>query len=401
MYRVGVAIVLALFLVAGLACAPARGSQPTAAIKSPTPTTQATSPAVAIPPSAAQVLSDTYYATYDFVSPSLGWALVAKRQDILSISPAPSPDFWVLRTTDGAMSWQTQFTGTIATVLAGGVQFFDQTNGILDVTGLQKSLIYRTADAGQHWSAISLPNNTVGYSFADPMHGWVFAWHELNGPATHPDLLSTLDGGQTWTARSWLDGAFWPGNGIPGEQHFRRSGEGWFGGLGLQAMAYSTPDGGTNWKSIAIPLAPGLFPTPSPDDPNFEVQVVLLPLAGVLAVVSGGFGWQRAFTSFDGGATWKLVASTPDLTPPRDFLYVDAKHWWAMGSKSVYRTSDAGQSWKRVEAPGLLEGWKYSPHVIDSGHAWAQLTSASAESALVLSSDGGVGWTPANLPQPS
>jgi hypothetical protein len=385
------------------ACGPAGGSQPAAVITSPTPTAPATPPAAATPPSAAQVLPDPYFATYDFVSPTLGWALVAKRHGVLDISPAPSPDFWVFKTSDGAMSWHAQFTGTVATFLLGGFQFFDQTNGILDVTGLQKSLIYRTADGGEHWSAISFPNNTVGYSFADPMHGWAYAWHELNGPATHPDLLSTVDGGQTWTPRSWLDGSFWPGNGIPGEQHFRRNGEGWFGGLSLKAMAYSTPDGGITWRSLAIPLAPGLFPTPSPDDPNFDVNVVLLPGAGVLAVVGGPFGWERAFTSFDGGATWKLVSSPPDLTPIASFLYVDAKHWWAMGTGSVYRTSDAGQTWKRVEAPALLEGWKYSPHVIDSGHAWAELltTTPTVQGALVLSSDGGVSWTPANVPQPS
>ncbi len=394
-------VALAVILVA--ACAPAGGSQPTAVVTPPTPTPLTTPLAAATPPSAAQVLSDPYLATYAFVSPSLGWALVAKRHGVLDTSPAPSPDFWVYRTTDGAMSWQTQFSGTVATFLVGGVQFFDQSNGILDVTGLQKSLIYRTADGGQHWSAISLPNNTVGYSFADPMHGWAYAWHELNGPATHPDLLSTLDGGRTWTTRSWLDGAFWPGNGIPGEQHFRLNGEGWFGGLSLQAMAYSTPDGGINWKSIAIPLAPGLFPTPSPDDPNFDVQVVLLPQAGVLTIVGGGFGWQHGFTSFDGGATWKLVASTPDLTPFQHLLYVDAKHWWVIGAGGLSKTADAGQSWKRVQAPVLLDGWTYSAHVIDSGHAWAELTSSTstAGSALVMSSDAGVSWTPANVPQPA
>jgi photosystem II stability/assembly factor-like uncharacterized protein len=170
-------------------------------------------------------------------------------------------------------------------------------------------------------------------------------------------------------------------------------------------MAYSTPDGGTSWQSHAIPIAPRLFPTPSPDDPNFDVNVDLLPDAGVLAVVGGPFGWERAFTSFDGGATWNLVSWPPDPAPFGNwkFLYVDPKHWWTLRADALFKTSDAGQSWKQVRAPLLLDGWIYTVHIIDSNHAWAELTSTTATpaSALVMSSDGGVSWTPANVPQPS
>jgi photosystem II stability/assembly factor-like uncharacterized protein len=236
------------------------------------------------------------------------------------------------------------------------------------------------------------------------MHGWVTAWHDSYGSPAHPDLLSTADGGQTWNPRSWAPDAFWPGNGIVGEQHFRANGEGWFGGLGLKAMAYSTPDGGTSWQTHSIAIAPGLFPTPSPDDPNLLVNVDLLPDAGVLAVVGGPFGWQRGFTSFDGGATWKLVSWPPYPTLFGNFLYVDAKHWWAMRADALFKTSDAGQSWKRVQAPTLLDGWIYTAHIIDSEHAWAELTeitTSPGQSAMVMSSDGGVTWTPIDVPKPS
>ena len=395
------ALVLAAIILVGTDCARASGSQPTAVVTSPTP---ATSPSPATPPLPGQVLSAGYYARYDFVSPELGWALVAKLQDVFSLAPAPSPDFWVYRTADGAKSWQNQFSGTVAGFYIGGIQFFDRANGILDVNGWQKSTIYHTADGGEHWSVIPVPSNTMAYSFADPMHGWVTAWHDLNGSAAHPDLLSTADGGQTWNPRSWAPDAFWPGNGIVGEQHFRGNGEGWFGGLGLKAMAYSTPDGGTSWQTHAIAIAPGLFPTPSPDDPNFDVNLFLLPEAGVLAVVGGPFGWERAFTSFDGGATWKLISWPPDPMPFGNFLYVDAKHWWAIRADALFKTSDAGQTWKRVQAPMPLDGWIYSAHIIDSEHAWAELTEptiAPGRSAVAMSSDGGVTWTPIDVPRPS
>jgi photosystem II stability/assembly factor-like uncharacterized protein len=347
------------------------------------------------------VLAAKYFATYDFVSPSLGWALIAENQNVFSPLPPQAPRFWVFRTTDGAKSWHKQFTGTFANVFAGGLQFFGQTNGIVDMGGLAKMVIYRTSDGGEHWSLVSLPNNTIESSFADPMDGWVAAWLDPNGSAEKPQLLSTADGGQTWTPRQWPASAFWPGNGILGEQHFRSDGEGWFGGLGLQAMAYSTPDGGNSWQTHAIPIAPGLFSTPPAADPNVNVDVTLLPQTGVLTVVTGAYGQQHRFTSFDHGETWKLVDSPPNATPYTSYLYVDDQHWWAMGAGSLSKTSDAGQTWTRLEASPPLETWFYSPHVIDAGHAWAQLTwiaTSSSDSALVMSSDGGVSWTPVSVP---
>jgi photosystem II stability/assembly factor-like uncharacterized protein len=309
----------------------------------------------------------------------------------------------VFKTTDGARSWQKQFTKSIDDFTIGGIQFFDPINGIIDVVGLQKSVMYRTADGGKQWSLIPFPDNTVGYSFADRMNCWVEAWLDLNGSADHPRLLSTADGGQTWTPRSWPSGAFWPGNGIVGEQHFRPGGEGWFGGLGLQATAYSTQDGGASWQSHAIPIAPGLFPTPPAADPNVDVQVALLPQIGVLTVVTGAYGQQRSFTSFDHGATWQLVVSPPNASPYTSYVYADDQHWWAMGS-GLFKTSDAGQHWTRFEAPAPLQGWIYSPHVIDAGNAWAELTAittSGSDSALVMSSDGGVSWAPVDVPNPS
>jgi hypothetical protein len=212
----------------------------------------------------------------------------------------------------------------------------------------------------------------------------------------------TADGGKTWSLRTWAAGAFWPGNGIVGEEHFRSSGEGWFGGLALQAQTYSTLDGGVTWQAHTVPIASGLYPTPSVEDPNMDVQVFLLPQSGVVASVIGGYGTTHFFTSFDHGATWKVVVSPPNATPYTSYLYVDDLNWWAMGAGSLYKTSDSGQTWTRIDASSLLDNWIYSPHLIDATHAWARLTfvSADANTALVVSADGGVTWTPVNVPQP-
>jgi len=46
-----------------------------------------------------------------------------------------------------------------------------------------------------------------------------------------------------------------------------------------------------------------------------------------------------------------------------------------------------------------LASLQYVPHVLDSKHAWA-LTMVVGGYGLALTSDGGLHWTQANVPQP-
>ncbi len=374
-----IAAALAVIVVAGLLY-----------LRANVPTSSAVHGAPSVP-----IVSGQYSVGYDFISPSLGWAVVMQRQN--------SPTFWVYETTDGARSWAKRFTGHVAQGEPATVHFFDRDHGIF-----YAGVLYRTSDGGAHWSAISLPEGTPSFVFASATRGWAVAFEP--DPASTAHLYSTVDGGLFWNRLE--PGSYpWAEGGTP-NLDFRADGEGWTGADGAGPTVYSTRDGGASWRAIALPVAQpsGVTPTP-PSGKGFPLgyhtSVVLLPGNGVIAQVadySGAVG--GAFTSFDHGQSWRLIPPPPAPAELADLSFVDSRHWWASRWDILFKTSDAGQTWTPVHTvpPDIPGDWTFGPaHVIDSGHAWLQMTSANRRngaSGLEMTSDGGVHWVAANVPEP-
>jgi photosystem II stability/assembly factor-like uncharacterized protein len=66
---------------------------------------------------------------------------------------------------------------------------------------------------------------------------------------------------------------------------------------------------------------------------------------------------------------------------------------------TLYKTSDAGQTWKRVSYQ--LDPLVYTIGVVDAQNAWARLDSQISTRrgyGLAVTRDGGVHWTYANVP---
>lgn len=156
--------------------------------------------------------------SYDFVTPSMGWALVG------TMTGGPGPgQFSVFRTADGAKHWHKQLTGAGSVYGPQSVQFFDKTNGLITVVGGSTELLYRTADGGAHWHPVGLPGPGVGViAFSDPSHGWLLV--VMGSPRGQTiNLYGTSDGGTTW--QRLPD----PPPDIFATITFRRPSEGWIG----------------------------------------------------------------------------------------------------------------------------------------------------------------------------
>lgn len=143
--------------------------------------------AVATPPTRTlnsapiSMMSGPFTATYDFITPSLGWALVLNYSSF-------STDFWIFRTTNGAGQWQEQYVGQAK----GGrtyIHFFDDQHGFAYV-----GLAYRTVDGGVHWQSVDIPGSMPYVTFASPTLGWALAFE-----VGSQHLYKTTDGGMTWT----------------------------------------------------------------------------------------------------------------------------------------------------------------------------------------------------------
>ena len=173
-----------------------------------------------------------------------------------------------------------------------------------------------------------------------------------------------------------------------------------------RATVYSTVDGGITWQAHPLPVTvvgKGGFVEGSP--PLLETTVSILPGAGVLAVVFDPNGNPIGLTSFDGGSTWRRLPPPPGNTMYTDFIFQDPFHWWAMRFGTLFKSSDAGQTWRLVSIQ--LDDWDYLPQVVDAMHAWAQMVapqpggSPLQGTGLAITGDGGLHWNPVNVPSPS
>ena len=187
-----------------------------------------------------------------------------------------------------------------------------------------------------------------------------------------PKFFSTSDAGDDWVALPQPPAFVVAGKGGFSELAFRGPGEGWMGGFAQQSSAYSTIDGGVTWQAHELPLTvvgKGGFAEGSarPGGNTFTC----CRAQGCWPSCSTRMASPIGLTSFDGGSTWRRLAPPPGNTGYSDFIFQDTFHWWAMRFGTLFKSSDAGQTWKQVSLQ--MDDWDYILQVIDAKHAWAQL----------------------------
>ena len=326
-------------------------------------------------------LDSRYRAAYDFVDGSTGWAVVADAGRV--------PRFWVYGTTDGARHWRKQLTGATVQGAELSIQFLDNNVGVL-----QMDRVYRTVDGGAHWGVISIPDDTSIFTFVSPNRAWALDGYQL---------FETADGGLTWQMRGTMPQSI-PGFGRGGPQPlaFGATGQIWASTIDQAApTAYATSDGGATWKAIAVPYnANAVIPGGKPLFYSTTARTV--PGGGVLILTQDDFGNSQAATSFDMGRSWNLIR-VPTQDPRRSvYSFLDARRWWASFLTLLYRTDDGGQTWRVIQSvvTDSLTDWTFeSANMVDATHGWAP-TSYRSSTGLAMTSDGGVHWSPVNVPPP-
>ena len=328
-------------------------------------------------------LESRYRVAYDFHGGSTGWAVVVS-------TTAGGPRFSVFRSSDGAGHWRTQFSGATVEGTYPSIQFLDNNTGILHV-----DRVYRTVDGGAHWGVISIPDDSPIFSFISPTRAWAVDGYQL---------FATADGGLTWQMRGNIPQSM-PGVGTGGPQAlaFSTTGEVWAGAIDqIMPTVYATSDGGATWKAIAVPYdANAVIVAGKPL--FYSTWPQTMPGGGVLVLTEDDFGNSKAATSFDMGRSWNRIQVPTQHPLMSVYSFLDARRWWASFLTLIYRTDDAGQTWRLIRSVMVdsLSGWAIgSAHMIDAEHGWAQITSGHATSGLAMTNDGGLHWAPVNVPQP-
>jgi photosystem II stability/assembly factor-like uncharacterized protein len=327
--------------------------------------------------SAPPLLASNYIISYDFVTPSLGWAAVS-----LAAPSSSGGLFAIYRTIDGAKHWRHQLEdmGQFSGYVPLSLRFFDKAHGYMSAGGW----FYRSSDGGSQWSYVNLPANpqVESVTFSDVKHGWLLG-SAVSIPAHAPNLFATSDAGQTWTRLPDP-----PGDAA--HLSIALTGEAWLGSHGRgRPHMYISSDAGNSWRRLNLPLTNSELGEASA---VYDVGDELLPGAGMVVsatcqcVQSGPFH----FTSFDGGASWTEIQF-----PPGSVSYQDARHWWAINGSLLLKSSDAGETW--IKVADTLPNWQMVPEVLDSKHAWAMMVVPDG-SGLAFTADGGLHWTRAPIP---
>ncbi len=260
-----------------------------------------------------------------------------------------------LRTEDGGGAWVTGRVSGAETLDFRALHAVDARNAYLMSIGPgPQSRIYRTSDAGLHWTLLFTNPDPQGFfdavAFWDARHG-IIVGDPVDG---HMTVFTTSDGGRHWTHQTTPAA-------LPGEGAFAASGtclvvrnhgsnarEAWFGtgGKGAARVFHST-DGGLTWSVAATPIRD--------DAPSAGIFSLAFSDARHGMAAGGDYNQPEAALhnlaiTPDGGRTW----SEPTGVPPAGFrsavLYLrDARLWIATGTSGSDISSDGGRSWRTFD----------------------------------------------------
>lgn len=261
--------------------------------------------------------------------------------------------------------------------------FADATHGWLSI-GNQ---ILATEDGGETWTPVHTTaesNQMFQVQRLDEQAGWY---------SSDDGLFKTEDAGRTWN--KIIEEGF-----LYGRFQFTDANRGWI--LPFRGGLMTTPDGGETWVEVTSPCDGGPF--------SFLDAMngwIVCPTGG-----GAGIETKQLFRTWDGGASWSLLADTGHLGGPkgtmplsswsRDLFFLDLHHGWLTTAKGdLLTTADGGLTWQRLPPLGdvtvvaevqfltpehgyiiATEQWQETSRLLtthDGGQTWHELFRVSAD----------------------
>jgi hypothetical protein len=258
----------------------------------------------------------------------------------------------------------------------------------------------RTTTDGVHWTTPLLPQgwnvNAISY-FPNGQDGWTIGSH---GPRATAAILRTNDGGVSWTAvQSSSPGGAASGQALYNTVFF----DPLTGFIALNSesiaddrvaastsQAFVSHDGGSTWIACQLPAGTTAI----------VGALVAGGQSGVLAV-RDGTGRLRIARSTDGGVHWSDTGISASVDSV-DLVGPSAWITWAHGGNTISVTSDGGRTFASRDIPlpaGMTSGI-VSVRASDARHWLVDISDGedAGHHALLATSDGGATWTPIQIP---
>jgi photosystem II stability/assembly factor-like uncharacterized protein len=272
-----------------------------------------------------------------------------------------------LRTTDGGTNWNAATVPGAESLDFRGIRAIDErTVFLMSIGSGDKSRIYKTTDAGEHWTLQFTEPDAKGFldaiAFWDAAHGIVVG-DALGGAA---EVRTTDDGGVHWTRQATppaldKEGSFAASNSC---LSVRGKKDAWYatGGPGAGRVFHSK-DGGRHWNVV---------PTPIRND-GAAAGIFSLALADARhgMAVGGDYGKDKEnmgniVVTSDGGRTWVAPAARPAGFRSAVLYLADRKAWIVTGTSGSDISTDGGVTWK------LFDSGSYNAmSFVSVGAGWA------------------------------
>jgi photosystem II stability/assembly factor-like uncharacterized protein len=281
---------------------------------------------------------------------------------LIAVSPVTEQVVWAsgsqgtwLRTVDGGATWQSGRVRGADSLQFRDVQGVDASTAyVLSIGSGNQSRIYKTTDAGQHWTLQFTNPDPAGFydcmDFWDASHG-IAIGDAINGQVA---MLTTTDGGEHWNR---VPPATLPAA-QPQEGSFaasgtcvvtRPGGRAWIvASNAAHGRVLHTADYGRSWAVDTLPIT--TRSGSGPQSIGFRDDRNGFALGGGNAAQAADI---LAATTNDGGHTWNVRARPPLQSGVWGGVYVPGARRptiVAVGPSGAAYSRDDGASWTSIDA---------------------------------------------------
>lgn len=301
------------------------------------------------------------------------------------------------KTTNGGTSW-TPLTDDLASLAIGSVAldptdpniiYIGTGEGSFNVDAVFGAGVFKSTDGGATWNTTGLSwtqsqNRAVNKIVIDPTNTQII-YAACNSSVG--GIYKSTNGGTTWTLYHTGDVKDLEMHPDSSNVLYCANGYPWGG---ASNGIYKSTNGGLTWTQLTSGLPSGTnFGRLEIDISESSPTTVY---AGISQTISNGAGLYGIYRTTNGGATWTLQATSPNMYAGQGWYNLVVKvhptnpnEVWSNGL-DAYRSTDGGVNWTRMTLWTASEGNSQYAHA--DHHAMAYMP--GTPSTIILGTDGGL-----------